>query len=468
MKPAILTITAAILSTTLSAQICAGPVALGTLPGDTESWAYAVSSDGDTVVGFSQVALGARHAFRWTMAGGMQDLGASVAHAVSADGSVVVGSGGAGSGAFRWTAAGGSQDLGALPGGSAASAYGVSADGNVVVGSAQNSAGEWRAFRWTAATGVQDLGTLGLNSYANAVSDDGHVVVGTSSVGVNGPFLAFRWTAATGMQSMGTLTGFASSYGNAVSADGSVVVGSAGTHPFLSFGFRAFRWTAAGGMEDLGTLGGARSWGHGVTPDGRIVVGAAEGGSGGPHRAYRWSAAAQMQDLGPVEARGVSRDGSIVVGTSSLFGAFRLQSSVLGTSFCPAVPNSTGCGSLVLANGDPRLATGTLELTATFLPQATLGFFLASRAQDTVVNAGGSQGTLCLGGSIGRLIGLGQVQSSGASGSFTIPVDLNAIPSGAGFVAVQAGDTWNFQCWHRDVNPTATSNFTNAVSITFR
>ena len=45
-----------------------------------------------------------------------------------------------------------------------------------------------------------------------------------------------------------------------------------------------------------------------------------------------------------------------------------------------------------------------------------------------------------------------------------MPVDLNGIPSGSGFVAVQPGETWNFQCWYRDG---ATSNFTDAVSITF-
>jgi hypothetical protein len=35
-------------------------------------------------------------------------------------------------------------------------------------------------------------------------------------------------------------------------------------------------------------------------------------------------------------------------------------------------------------------------------------------------------------------------------------------------VAVLAGETWNFQAWYRDLNPTTTSNFTNAVSIAFQ
>jgi probable HAF family extracellular repeat protein len=128
---------------------------------------YGVSADGSVVVGGLNAAGQAR-AFRWTAAGGMQDLGTlggseSEAHGVSADGSVVVGWAQNAAGqerAFRWTAARGMQDLGTL-GGDWSVAWGVSADGSVVVGWAENAAGQWRAFRWTAARGMQDLGTLG-------------------------------------------------------------------------------------------------------------------------------------------------------------------------------------------------------------------------------------------------------------------------------------------------------------------
>jgi len=46
-------------------------------------------------------------------------------------------------------------------------------------------------------------------------------------------------------------------------------------------------------------------------------------------------------------------------------------------------------------------------------------------------------------------------------------VDLTAMPQPNGTVVVQAGQTWNYQCWHRDANPTTTSNFTYGYSVLF-
>ena len=47
-------------------------------------------------------------------------------------------------------------------------------------------------------------------------------------------------------------------------------------------------------------------------------------------------------------------------------------------------------------------------------------------------------------------------------------IDLTAIPTPTGTTSAMAGDTWNFQCWHRDANPTATSNFTNGYRVVFQ
>ena len=60
----------------------------------------------------------------------------------------------------------------------------------------------------------------------------------------------------------------------------------------------------------------------------------------------------------------------------------------------------------------------------------------------------------------------GQIQNSGASGTFQIQVDLQAIPANP-TVAVMPGDTWHFQAWFRDFQLIQVSNFTDAVAITF-
>jgi uncharacterized membrane protein len=94
------------------------------------------------VVGTGYTAATPFEAFRWTQAGGMVGLGtSSVANAVNADGTVLVGYS-VGIGAFRWTQAGGMESVQALltakgvstTGWTLERAQGVSADGQVIVG----------------------------------------------------------------------------------------------------------------------------------------------------------------------------------------------------------------------------------------------------------------------------------------------------------------------------------------------
>ncbi len=76
---------------------------------------------------------------------------------------------------------------------------------------------------------------------------------------------------------------------------------------------------------------------------------------------------------------------------------------------------------------------------------------------------------LCLTGSIGRYVGPGQIRNSGATGEFSLALNLTQHPTPSGFVSVLAGDTWNFTAWYRDaVGGVATSNFTNGRSILFQ
>ncbi|MFT7680439.1 MAG: hypothetical protein ACI8QC_004445, partial [Planctomycetota bacterium] len=86
-----------------------------------------------------------------------------------------------------------------------------------------------------------------------------------------------------------------------------------------------------------------------------------------------------------------------------------------------------------------------------------------------VANPGGSAGNLCVLGDIARFNRAGEVGAI-AGGTFSLLLPMGDFPEPpVGSVAVMAGDTWNFQCWHRDVvNGNATSNFTDALEVTFQ
>ena len=142
----------------------------------------------------------------------------------------------------------------------------------------------------------------------------------------------------------------------------------------------------------------------------------------------------------------------------------------IGTSYCaPAVPNATGAPGTISAFGSPFVASNFLRLRADQLPQGSFGFFLTSQSQAFTPNPGGSRGTLCLGGAIGRFVGPGQVQSSGTTGAIEVQVDLLHIPGPNYFVPAFPGGEWHFQAWYRDsVGASATSNFTDGVTVLFQ
>ncbi|HOY69805.1 MAG TPA: autotransporter domain-containing protein [Methylotenera sp.] len=134
-------------------------------------------------------------------------------------------------------------------------------------------------------TPQDDLPGGGFYSEAFAVNADGSVVVGTSD-SANG-YEAFRWTQTGGMVGLGDLPGggfYSEAF--AVSADGSVVVGVGES----ANGYEAFRWAQAGGMvtvADWLTASGVTiapeytmQYANGVSADGKVVVGRANGPNG--------------------------------------------------------------------------------------------------------------------------------------------------------------------------------------------
>jgi hypothetical protein len=136
----------------------------------------------------------------------------------------------------------------------------------------------------------------------------------------------------------------------------------------------------------------------------------------------------------------------------------------IGSGYCgPANVNSTGQPGLISATGRAYAHLDQVRLEATQLPPNEFGMFITSQTQGFATPPG-SQGNLCLGGAIGRFTAA--AGSTGAAGRLQLDVDTNAIPTSPP-AQIQPGQTWNFQAWFRDVNPGPTSNFTDAVSVTF-
>ncbi|MFT5292027.1 MAG: hypothetical protein ACI8QC_003899 [Planctomycetota bacterium] len=146
-----------------------------------------------------------------------------------------------------------------------------------------------------------------------------------------------------------------------------------------------------------------------------------------------------------------------------------ISGSGLGTNYCgPANANSTGVAGEMSATGSNIAADNDFTVVGSNLPTGQFSYFIASRTQGFVAGPGGSQGNLCVLGSIARFNRAGEIGAI-TGGQFQLQLPLVDFPEPTGSVAVMAGDTWNFQCWHRDSSPTGpTSNFTDGLSVLFQ
>jgi probable HAF family extracellular repeat protein len=198
---------------------------LGKFNGDNASRAWAVSADGNTIVGESYNIR-------------QEGLGYLI-HRMEP---------------FRWTADKGMVSLGALPGASRqmGRAWDVSGDGQVIVGASSSPKGRMAAFRWTESTHMQPLHDLTLSdltsglSEALAVSSDGKTIVGYFNWSESRTD-AFVWDAVNGMRKLSDvlvnqygldLNGVRLHSATGVSANGRVIVGW-GSRPGQKFVWRA-------------------------------------------------------------------------------------------------------------------------------------------------------------------------------------------------------------------------------------
>jgi uncharacterized membrane protein len=260
---------------------------------------------------------------------GFKSLGAASietrALALSQDGKTIVGTESyePGTNPIGWLNGGGVTRLPLVaPGDNFTVASSVSGDGEVVVGYGTVapeleepilSTGNPTAVRWTADTGAEELPNLpsGLWSVAHSVSENASVIVGASVVPdavapAGWSTRAVIWTNGN-IEDMGLPVGEPSAVATKVSADGKVVIGTFGTS-------KGFRWTRATGFQLLPPYGGATAFlPLALSRDGSIVVGT----SGG--KAVRW-ANGQTQVLGQLwnwstcVATAISGDGTRIVG----------------------------------------------------------------------------------------------------------------------------------------------------------
>jgi hypothetical protein len=271
------------------------------------SWDARLSGDGATVFGAVANGAGGRTLARWTQSGGLETfeglalLSAAVSWelaAVSADGAVVVGYADDGTRPvpFRWTAAGGIEDLGALPEGVVgARPTAISADGSTIAGFTVRSGSDADVFRWTAQDQLQLMGTaLPVASWPDAgtllLSADGAVLAGAA---LNATPRLVRWGSG------GTAVASAEppAFVTDMTPDGSVLTG-------FTYGGTGFLWrppvvepttpTSAYDVTRLDTLleqSGADSSGWAlenitnISDDGRIIYGG--GTCGGVPTYYR-------------------------------------------------------------------------------------------------------------------------------------------------------------------------------------
>lgn len=296
---------------------------LGDLPGgDFHSQAWDVSADGKIVVGGSWADESeVDQTFRWTRETGMVGLpmGGDWASRISADGSTIIQGDTRSWG--RWTSETGFVPIAPAP---YAQAFGISGDGSVIVGKITTNAtyGYNSATRWSAAGGL--VGLLGPNAMAWDISSDGSVTLIDEGYGIGPCILSFAdGIVYLAEPELNASLRVAGSHGR-ISDNGKVVVG--GFDPLGG----AFRWTKETGVVVLDPLpdGVGLISPRGVSADGSIIVGNANISSPTPFiwdpmHGARYLADVLTEEAGLGEAmagwslrtaRGVSGDGRTVIG----------------------------------------------------------------------------------------------------------------------------------------------------------
>lgn len=155
-----------------------------------------------------------------------------------------------------------------------------------------------------------------------------------------------------------------------------------------------------------------------------------------------------------------------VVQTMPMFDDALLLSRFGGSAstYCdPATPNSTGQPSMLAAYGTFFAGDQRVRMVCRQLPPNRLAYLLVGDGSATSPSPFG-MGTLCVSGNVARFDANPVISS--AAGVAQFEVDVQSLPF-APALPVLAGQTWNFQVWHRDSVGGPTSNLSSAVAVTF-
>jgi uncharacterized membrane protein len=278
----------------------------------------------------------------------------STARGLSGDGSIVIASAGTTKG-FRWTAAGGVQDLGAIAPSTSNTPVAIAANGSRIVGTSSA-----RGYAWTEAAGIQDLGTLPATTtnVPGGISGDGGVVVGSCSAH------GYTWTPAGGLVDIPPPDDRSVSM-RAVSFDGTTALGVlAGRSPYPLVRVRA-------GQVDLlpllpgGLLGASAS---AISIDGEVIAGRCTTATGNPPAI--WTGNATVTTPAPetywAVATAMSSDGSVIVGTLPGTNSFVVRSGQLQVLSSPDTLQLTGISA------DGQIAVGTAQRGSPLVSEAVI------------------------------------------------------------------------------------------------
>ena len=272
--------------------------------------------------------------------------------------------------AFLWTSANGIQDLGVFPGGRTSVANAINSSG-AVAGYADNAVGDGlnHAFLWISGIGLRDLGTLGGQSSSASGINASNQVVGVADTAAQYQH-AFLWSSAQGLQDLGVEPGDYVSSASAIN-DAGMVVGSSGSGQWS----HAFLWSAAHGMQDLGNFGGAYTYGSGVNAAGQVVGSAGLAGNTGASDAYVWDSVHGMRDLnGLISASGWQlTQASAINSAGQIVGSGTVNGAMHAFLLTPTPPIAVTLSPASVVNGASSTATVSLSTIATFGPNPFSG-----------------------------------------------------------------------------------------------